>query len=126
MNSSAKAARLSRILLLSLLVLGIAVLFSPTYAKNKDASSGRFLNGRVLDRQDNPVPDAVVYLSNARTRAVKTYIVGESGAYDFPALAPNVDYEVYAQYRGHKSDTKTLSQFDDRKTVSIILRIDTK
>jgi hypothetical protein len=125
-NSSAKAARLSRILLLSLLVLGIAVLFSPTYAKNKDASSGRFLNGRVLDRQDNPVPDAVVYLSNARTRAVKTYIVGESGAYDFPALAPNVDYEVYAQYRGHKSDTKTLSQFDDRKTVSIILRIDTK
>ncbi|MFI5071659.1 MAG: carboxypeptidase-like regulatory domain-containing protein [Terriglobales bacterium] len=126
MNSSAKAARLSRILLLSLLVLGIAVLFSPTYAKDKDASSGRFLNGRVLDRQDNPVPDAVVYLSNARTRAVKTYIVGESGAYDFPALAPNVDYEVYAQYRGHKSDTKTLSQFDDRKTVSIILRIDTK
>jgi hypothetical protein len=125
-NSSAKAARLSRILLLSLLVLGIAVLFSPTYAKDKDASSGRFLNGRVLDRQDNPVPDAVVYLSNARTRAVKTYIVGESGAYDFPALAPNVDYEVYAQYRGHKSDTKTLSQFDDRKTVSIILRIDTK
>lgn len=126
MNSSAKAVRLNRILFLSLLALGIAVFFSSTYAKDKDASSGRFLNGRVLDRQDNPVPDAVVYLSNARTRAVKTYIVGESGAYDFPALAPNVDYEVYAQYRGHKSDTKTVSQFDDRKTVSIILRIDTK
>lgn len=107
-------------------MLGIAVFFSPSYAKDKDSSSGRLLNGRVLDRQDNPVPDAVVYLSNARTRAVKTYIVGESGTYDFPALAPNVDYEVYAQYRGHKSDTKTVSQFDDRKTVSIILRIDTK
>ncbi len=118
--------RTNRILPLILLMICTAACSIISYAKDKDASSGRFLNGRVLDRQDNPLPDAVVYLSNARTRAVKTYIVGESGAYDFPALAPNVDYEVYAQYRGHKSDTKTVSQFDDRKTVSIILRIDTK
>ena len=96
-------------------------------AKDKDEQgSGRLLTGRVLDHQDNPVPDAVVYLSNARTRAVKTYIVGQNGAYEFPALAPNVDYEVYAEYNGRKSDTKTVSQFDDRKRVSIILRVDAR
>ena len=27
----------------------------------------------------------------------------------------NVDYEVSAQYKGHKSDTKTVSQFDNRQ-----------
>jgi len=119
--------RLSRILVLILFALGSFASSVPCFAKDKDASgSGRLLSGRVLDRQDNPLPDAVVYLSDARSRAVKTYIVGQNGAYDFPALAPNVDYEVYAQYHGHKSDTKTVSQFDDRRQVSIILRIDAK
>jgi hypothetical protein len=35
-----------------------------------------------------------------------------------------VDYEVYAQFKGQKSDTKTLSQFDDRAEVSINLKVD--
>ena len=40
-----------------------------------------------------------MYLANTRTRAVKTFIVGKDGMYRFPALSPNVDYEVYAQYK---------------------------
>jgi len=86
----------------------------------------RLLTGRVLDHADNPLPDAVVYLTNTRTRTVKTYIVSTDGAYRFPSLQPNVDYEVYAQHKGRKSDTKTVSQFDDRPQVSINLKIDTK
>jgi len=116
----------SHVVVLALLVFTAISIAVPCYAKDKDGSTGRLLTGRVLDRQDNPVPDAVVYLSDARTRAVKTYIVGQNGNYDFPALSPNVDYEVYAEYNGHKSDSKTVSQFDDRKQVSIILRVDTK
>src|SRR5207253_982381 len=77
----------------------------------KDQAAGRLLFGKVLDHQDNPVPNAVVYLTNTRTRAVKTYIVGPDGTYRFPALATGVDYEVYAQYNGHKSDVKSVSQF---------------
>jgi hypothetical protein len=68
----------------------------------------------------------VVYLANTRTRAVKTFIVGQDGEYRFPALSPNVDYEVYAQYKDRKSDTKTVSQFDTRPTVNINLKVDTK
>ena len=80
----------------------------------------------MLDPQDNPLPDAVVYLTNTRTRAVKTYIVGPDGTFRFPALSTAIDYEVYAQYKGHKSDTKSVSQFDDRSQVYIDLKIDTR
>jgi Carboxypeptidase regulatory-like domain len=107
-------------------LLGFAAI-ATSYAKDKDKETvGRMLTGKVLDRHDNPLPDAVVYLSNTRTRAVKSYIIGADGAYHFPELSPNIDYEVYAQYKSQKSDTKTVSQFDDRKQVNIILRIDAK
>jgi hypothetical protein len=88
--------------------------------------TGRVLSGKVLDHDDNPLPNAVVYLTNTRTRAVKTYIVGRDGSYRFPALSPNIDYEVYAQVNGRKSDTKTVSQFDNRDQVYLNLKIDTK
>lgn len=82
------------------------------------------LFGKVLDRQDNPVADAVVYLTNTRTRDVKSYIVGQDGTYRFPALSTAVDYEIYAQFKGKKSDTKSVSQFDDRPQVYLNLKID--
>ncbi len=106
-----------------LIALSVAAGASPD---KKNKSVGRLLFGKVLDPQDNPLPDAVVYLTNTRTRAVKTYIVGSDGAYRFPALSTSVDYEVYAQYKGHRSDTKSVSQFDDRSQVYIDLRIDTR
>jgi hypothetical protein len=90
----------------------------------KDKQQGRLLSGKVLDSQDNPVVSAVVYLTNTRTHAVKTYIVGQDGTYRFPGLT-NVDYEVYAQYNNHKSETRSVSQFDDRSQVYIDLRVDT-
>jgi Carboxypeptidase regulatory-like domain len=95
--------------------------------KDKEkAAPGRLLTGKVLDKHDNAVVDAVVYLSNTRTHTVTTYIVGPDGTYRFPELPPNVEFEVYAQFKGVRSDTKTVSQFDDRKQVNIVLRIDVK
>jgi len=108
-----------------LVLLLVALAAAAPYPKDK-GTTGRLLTGKVLDKHDNALPDAVVYLSNTRTRAVKSYIVGPDGGYRFPELSPNIDYEVYAQYKGQKSDTKTVSQFDDRKLVNIILRIDAK
>jgi hypothetical protein len=99
---------------------------APAFAKDKDTTPGRLLTGKVLDKQDNPVPNAVVYVTDTRSRAVKTYIVGADGTYRFPSLAANVDYEIYAQVNGKTSDTKKMSQFDDRKQVKIDLRLDTK
>ena len=92
----------------------------------KDKAAGRLLFGKVLDPQDNPLPDAVVYVTNTRTRTVKTYIVGPDGTYRFPALSTAVEYEVYAQYKGHKSETKSVSQFDDRSQVYLDLKVNTQ
>ncbi len=92
----------------------------------KDKAVGRLLFGKVLDPQDNPLPDAVVYVTNTRTRAVKTYIVGPDGTYRFPALSTAVDYEVYAQYKSRKSETKSVSQFDDRSQVYLDLKVTSK
>jgi Carboxypeptidase regulatory-like domain len=114
-----------RAVALMLLLAGVVSVL-PVYAKDKSNDAGRLLTGKVVDHQDALIPGAVVYLANTRTRAVKTFIVGQDGTYRFPALSPNVDYEVYAQYNGHKSDTKTVSQFDTRPQVNINLRIDTR
>ena len=109
-----------------LALLTVAVISNTALADKKDKSTGRLLLGKVLDKQDNPLPDAVVYVTNTRTRAVKTYIVGKEGSYRFPALSNAVDYEVYAQYHGKKSDTKGVSQFDDRSQVYVDLRVDVR
>lgn len=111
---------------IAILLLAICLCVTCLYAKDKTPDAGRLLTGRVTDRQDQPLPNSVVYLSDTRTRAVKSFIVGADGIYRFPALSPNVDYEVYAQSNGRKSDTKTVSQFDNRPTVTINLKIDTR
>ena len=113
---------------IKVVVVGCALLMalsavSGASPDKKDKTVGRLLFGKVLDPQDNPLPDAVVYVTNTRTRAVKTYIVGPDGTYRFPALSTAVDYEVYAQYKGRKSDTKSVSQFDDRSQVYLDLKV---
>jgi hypothetical protein len=122
------------IIVASLLVMLWASIFStsvvaappPQFGRSSKQDKTRLLTGKVLDGGDNPLPNAVVYLTNTHSRAVKTYIVGPDGDYRFPALQPSIDYEVYAQYNTRKSGTKTVSQFDDRGQVYISLKIDTK
>jgi hypothetical protein len=104
----------------------IFVAASAHAAPDQKQKATRLLFGKVLDPQDNPLPDAVVYLTNTRDRAVKTYIVGADGTYRFPALSATTDYEIYAQYKGRKSNTKSVSQFDDRTQVYLDLKIDTR
>src|SRR3954466_58914 len=72
----------------------------------------RSVNGRVTAGEDAPLKDAVVYIKNTRTNALKTYIADEGGKYQFNALLPSVDYEIFAESKGARSDTKRLSSFD--------------
>ena len=122
------AVAASLLLMLSASVFSTLVLAAtaPQFGRSSKEDKTRLLTGKVLDSGENPLPNAVVYLTNTRTRSVKTYIVGPDGAYRFPALQPSIDYEVYAQYNNRKSGTKTVSQFDDRSQVYIRLQINTK
>jgi hypothetical protein len=79
----------------------------------------------VVTHKDVPIEKAIVFLKNTKTLQVTTYISEPDGSYRFPFLAPNVDYEVYAERNGARSDTKTLSGFDNRKQLNVTLRIHT-
>ncbi len=103
-----------------LLVVALAAHAVP---EKKDKRQGRLLLGKVLDQHDDPIPRAIVYLTDTRSHAVKTYIAGPDGSYRFPGLSLTADYEVYAQLNSDKSEAKSVSQFDDRPEVYIDLKI---
>ncbi len=110
-----------------LLVTSVALAQSvPSPERNKGQGQQRSLQGQVMGHQDAALGDAIVYLKNTKTLAVRSYVTKEDGQYQFHALAPNVDYEVFAQLKDKKSDVKTLSAFDSRQKASINLHIDTK
>jgi len=105
----------------------ITFLGAPLHAqKDKNAPQTRTLTGAVMNKGEQPLEKALVYLKNTKTLAIKTYISQKDGTYRFPELALNVDYEIYAQKSGDKSKTKTLSQFDDRDKPNINLQIGAK
>lgn len=104
----------------AILLLGLLAVGDPA---PKNEPQTRTLTGQVTDKAGVPLSGAIVYLQNNRTQAVKTYITSEDGNYRFSFLSPNVDYQVRAEYQGHKSDSKTLSSFDSRNNVVLHLKI---
>jgi protocatechuate 3,4-dioxygenase beta subunit len=109
----------------SVALLALALAVGTPSAAPQGESQTRAVSGQVLDKQDAPLADSVVHLKNTKTLALKTFITDESGNYRFSGLSPNVDYELHAELKGRRSDTKTISSFDSRKDVTIHLRIDT-
>ena len=92
-------------------------------AQRGPRNESRTLAGHVLSSENESLQKAIVYLKNTKTLVIKTYITDPDGEYHFPALSANVDYEVWAEYHGLRSDTKTLSAFDNRKQLTVTLRI---
>jgi hypothetical protein len=124
---SGSEAESGRTWLIAVLVLICVCLHPAHVVAQKDSHSDlKTLTGHVLSSQDEPLQKAIVYLKNTKNLVVKTYISDADGSYRFPALSPNVDYEVFAEYQGARSDTKTLSAFDNRKQLTVTLRIHNK
>ena len=94
----------------------------PTPKKTRPTS--KMLTGTVTDKSEQPISGAVVYLKNSKTLVVKSFFTQENGSYRFPQLALNTDYEIWAEKDGNKSATKGVSQFDDRYSPTVNLRID--
>jgi len=99
----------------------------PAVAQDKKGESQlRTIHGSAVDKSENPVPSSVIYLLNVRTQAVKTYIADEAGSYRFSGLDPNVDYEVHAEHGDAMSATRTVSSFDSRRDIEVILKLNRK
>lgn len=114
---------------LALLLALTAFAISPVDARNQDKKGEaalRTIHGSVLDKSENPVPSGVVYLLNVKTQAVKTYIADDAGAYRFSGLDPNVDYEVHAEHNDMTSPNRTVSSFDSRHDIEVILKLSRK
>jgi hypothetical protein len=78
---------------------------------------------RIESDQPQPMP-----WSTCRTRKsleVRTYITEADGHYRFGQLSSEVDYQLWAEYKGHKSKTKSISSFDSKKQFNFDLKIDT-
>jgi hypothetical protein len=84
----------------------------------------RNLTGAVLDKADSPVKDAIVYLTNRKTKTIRTFVADADGAFRFPNLSRTDDYEVYAELKGQKSPTKVLSSFDNRVNARLNLYVE--
>jgi hypothetical protein len=89
-----------------------------------ERESARSVSGTVLGKNDAPLGGSVVYLKNTKTLGVKSYIADNSGQFRFASLSPNIDYELYAEFNGVRSNTKTISAFDNRSSVQVTLHID--
>jgi hypothetical protein len=95
-------------------------------AQKKAEAQLKTLHGVVIDRNENPVPSSVVYLKNVKSQSVKTYIADETGTYRFSGLDPNVDYEIHAEHDGLTSSTRTVSSFDSRRDIEVVLKLNKK
>jgi Carboxypeptidase regulatory-like domain len=111
------------------LVMCLAVAL-PTRAQSKDQKRAeaqlRTVHGSVLDKEENPVASSVVYLKNLKSQAVKTYIADESGNYRFSGLDPNVDYEIHAEHDNLTSPIRTISSYDSRRDIEVMLKLSRK
>lgn len=94
--------------------------------KKKEDPNIRSLQGLVRGADENPLDGAVVKIKNIKTLQIRSFITKADGQYSFGGLSTNADYEVWADFQGGSSDTRTLSVFDSRKAAVINLKVEPK
>jgi len=83
----------------------------------------RVVQGKVELSSGDMAKGAIVYIKNAKTLEVRTYISTADGSYRFGQLNSDADYTVWAEYQGKKSKERTVSSFDTKKVFNIPLKI---
>lgn len=90
---------------------------------NEDPNT-RAVSGTVTDAGGAPAAGVHVQLKDTKTLLIRSYVTHDDGTYHFAGLSTNVDYELKADDNsGHSSGTKTLSNFDGRKTAVVNLKL---
>ncbi|MGC2422226.1 MAG: carboxypeptidase-like regulatory domain-containing protein [Candidatus Acidiferrales bacterium] len=107
------------------LLVSLALLTAlPARAQDKkDNADLRTVHGIVVDKDENPVASSLVYLLNVKTKTVDTRISDDAGNFSFSRLDPNVDYEIHAEHDDLMSAVRTISSYDTRTDVEIILKL---
>ena len=108
-----------------ILIFSLPALTGSPQNPNRDAQL-KTVRGLVLDKSDNGIASAVVFLKNVRSNQVRSYLADAHGNYRFSGLDPNADYELHAEKDGAKSAIRNVSSFDARMDIVLNLTIDTK
>jgi hypothetical protein len=103
----------------ALVVVGLLA----SMAGSAQSSSVRSVEGKVYGATSEPLGSAVVYLQDSKTNNIKSFISTSDGSYRFGQLLADVDYQVWAEYKGKKSDKKNISSFNSKKQLVIDLHI---
>ncbi len=98
---------------------------SPKAEREEDGNGQKSVLGQVVNTEGESLARAVVYLKNKRSEEVTTHISNDRGDFRFRGLNPNVDYEVHAEFNGGSSLTRSVSLFDSRQEIYLVLEIDT-
>jgi hypothetical protein len=108
-------------LLLLLAAAPVAVLIaSPGSAQAQSAQ--RSVEGKVTNAQDQLMANAIVFLKDTHSLAIKSVATTKDGVFHFMQLSSANDYEVWAELGNKKSNVKTISSFDTRKNFVLALK----
>ena len=83
----------------------------------------RTVEGEVCSKQGLPIKGAVVYLKDAKSLAVKSYLSDDQGHFHFRQLSMNLDYDLWAELNGKRSRTHNISQFNSKPDLRYKLKL---
>ncbi len=96
----------------------------PCFAQSGSSGSLRNIRGLITDSSHEPIRNAVVQLRNSNTNQVITYITSTDGQYNFKRLDSHTDFQVWVEFRGMRSETRSISMFDSHldKVINFTVR----
>ena len=85
----------------------------------------RDVSGTVTDEHHEPLRGAVVYCENDATQEVVTYLTDRGGNFRLRRLSGDLDYHVWAMYRGVVTKKRFLSKFDakSQREMDFVVRL---
>jgi hypothetical protein len=86
----------------------------------------RTIEGTVLDNAGKAVPGAIVQIEDLKSLQVRSYIVQQDGKYHFHGLSSDASYQLHAQSNGLVSGSKTVTVFNNGRTVVVNLKLGVK
>ncbi|HVW78120.1 MAG TPA: carboxypeptidase-like regulatory domain-containing protein [Alloacidobacterium sp.] len=113
--------RLKRVQVAVLALFALCLMFPALSFAQSNAV--RSVEGKVYGAQSTPLSSAVVYLQDSKTNNVKSFISTQDGSYRFGQLSTDIDYQLWAEYKGQKSEKKNISSFNTKKQLVIDLHI---
>jgi hypothetical protein len=97
-------------------------LLSPPLARAQNLGQ-RVVIGTVVDVSSTPVPGAIVFLKDLKSKSIRSFTSDPTGKFRFTQVNMAEDHELWAEKAGHKSAVKTVSEWDARKEFETELKL---